>query len=203
MVKNIIFDMGNVLTKYSLSDYIKKYVKSQRELDIIKNEVCSSVEWIKMDRGTISDDDAVNSIKRRVPQELHDTVRRFMAEFRMEQEPNPPMENLVCRLKNEGYKLFLFSNTSQRFRRFSKNIASVAYMDDIWISCEHGFLKPEREAYLSFFDTFGLLPEECIFIDDSPANIEAGMRLGMDGIVYHQDAAALEEELLRKINGIP
>ena len=76
-------------------------------------------------------------------------------------------------------------------------------MDGIWISCEHGFLKPEKEAYLSFFDTFGLLPAECIFIDDSPANIEAGMRMGMDGIVYHQDVAALEEELLRKINSIP
>lgn len=76
-------------------------------------------------------------------------------------------------------------------------------MDGIWISCEHGFLKPEKEAYLSFFDTFGLLPVECIFIDDSPANIEAGMCLGMDGIVYHQDAAALEAELLRKINGMP
>lgn len=203
MIKNIVFDMGNVMTKYSLSDYIKKYAKSQQELDIIKNEVCSSVEWIKMDRGTISDDDAVNSIKRRVPRELHETIKRFISEFRMEQEPNPPMENLVRRLKNEGYKLFLFSNTSRRFHRFSKNIASIAYMDGIWISCEHGFLKPEREAYLSFFDTFGLLPIECIFIDDSPANIEAGMRLGMDGIVYHQDAAALEEELLRKINGIP
>ena len=195
--------MGNVLTKYSLSDYIKKYAKSQQEFDIIKNEVCSSVEWIKMDRGTISDDDAVNSIKRRVPRELHEPIKRFISEFRMEQEPNPPMENLVRRLKNEGYKLFLFSNTSRRFHGFSKNIVSIAYMDGIWISCEHGFLKPEREAYLSFFDTFGLLPIECIFIDDSPANIEAGMRLGMDGIVYHQDAAALEEELLRKINGIP
>ena len=203
MIKNIVFDMGNVLTKYSLPDYIKKYAKSQQEFDIIKNEVCSSVEWIKMDRGAISDDDAVNSIKRHVPRELYETIKRFISEFRMEQEPNPPMENLVRRLKNEGYKLFLFSNTSRRFHRFSKNIASIAYMDGIWISCEHGFLKPEREAYLSFFDTFGLLPGECIFIDDSPANIEAGMRLGMDGIVYHQDAAALEEELLRKINGIP
>ncbi len=203
MIKNIVFDMGNVLTRYSLPDYIRKYAKSQREFDIIKNEVCSSVEWIKMDRGTLSDNDAVNSIKKRVPYELHENIKRFVSEFRMEQEPNPPMEDLVHRLKNEGYKLFLFSNTSQRFRRFSKNIASIAYMDGIWISCEHGFLKPEREAYLSFFDTFGLLPAECIFIDDSPANIEAGMRMGMDGIVYHQDVAALEEELLRKINSIP
>ena len=129
MIKNIVFDMGNVLTRYSLPDYIRKYAKSQREFDIIKNEVCSSVEWIKMDRGTLSDDDAVNSIKKRVPCELHETIKRFVSEFRMEQEPNPPMEDLVHRLKNEGYKLFLFSNTSQRFRRFSKNIASIVYMD--------------------------------------------------------------------------
>ena len=106
------------------------------------------------------------------------------------------MENLVRRLKKAGYDLYLLSNTSHRFHKFSKNIASISYMKGIWISCEHGYLKPEKEAYLDFFKQFALNPEECIFIDDSPANIEAAMRLGMEGIVYHQDVKELERKLL-------
>ncbi len=195
MKTNIVFDMGNVLTKYGMNEYIRKYADSDEAFRVIKNEVCASVEWIMMDRGTMTDEEAIASVCKRVPAELHDTVECFIREFRMEQEPNPPMENLVRRLKAAGNKLYLMSNTSHRFRRFSKNIASIAYMDAIWISCEQGYLKPEREAYLDFFEVMGLAPETCYFIDDSPANIEAALRLGMEGCVYHQDSGELERKL--------
>ncbi len=195
MKTNIVFDMGNVLTKYSMTEYIRRYADSDEAFRIIKNEVCASVEWVMMDRGTITDEEAAASICKRTPAALHGTVERFIREFRMEQEPNPPMENLVRRLKAAGNRLYLMSNTSHRFRRFSKSIASIAYMDGIWISCEHGYLKPEREAYLDFFACMGLQPQDCCFIDDSPANIEAAMRLGMEGCVYHQDVGELEERL--------
>lgn len=200
MKKNIVFDMGNVLTKYTLSDYIRKYTDSEEGYQILRNEVCASVEWIQMDRGTLTDEEAIASICKRIPQEYHALAERFINEFRMEQEPNPPMESLVRRLGEAGYDLYLLSNTSKRFHKFSKNIASISYMKGIWISCEHGFLKPEKEAYLDFFERFGLKPEECIFIDDSPANIEAGMRLGMEGIVYHGNVEELERKLLAMIN---
>lgn len=196
MKKNIVFDMGNVLTRYSMAEYIRKYTTSEDAYKIIKNEVCASVEWIQMDRGSLTDEEAIASISKRVPKEYHELVKRFIEEFRMEQEPNPPMESLVRRLSEAGYDLYLLSNTSHRFRSFSGNIASISYMKGIWISCEHGYLKPEKEVYLDFFEQFGLKPEECIFIDDSPANIEAAMRLGMEGIVYHQDVAELERKLL-------
>lgn len=200
MKKNIVFDMGNVLTKYTLSDYIRKYTDSEEGYQILRNEVCASVEWIQMDRGTLTDEEAIASICKRIPQEYHALAERFINEFRMEQEPNPPMESLVRRLSEAGYDLYLLSNTSKRFHKFSKNIASISYMKGIWISCEHGFLKPEKEAYLDFFERFGLKPEECIFIDDSPANIEASMRLGMEGIVYHGNVEELERKLLAMIN---
>lgn len=195
MKKNIVFDMGNVLTKYSMAEYIRKYADSDAAFSIIKNEVCASVEWIMMDRGTMTDEEAVASICRRVPADMYELVARFINEFRMEQEPNPPMENLVRRLKAAGNSLYLMSNTAHRFRKFSKNIASIAYMDRIWISCERGYLKPEKEAYLDFFAYMGLEPETCYFIDDSPANVEAAMRLGMEGCVYYQDVEALERKL--------
>ena len=194
-MNNIVFDMGNVLTKYSLTDYIRTYVTTEEAFFIIKNQVCASVEWICMDRGTMTDDEAIHSIQKRVPPDMQETVERFIREFRMKQEPNPPMEHLLKKLKEAGYGLYLMSNTSHRFRHFSKNIRSVSYMDGIWISCERGYLKPEREAYLDFFQYLDLKPEDCFFVDDSPANIEAGIRLGMKGCVYHQDMQELRNNL--------
>lgn len=192
---NIVFDMGNVLTKYSLADYIRSYADSGEAFDVIRNQICASVEWIRMDRGTLTDEKAIASICQRIPREMHGIAGSFIREFRMKQEPNPPMEQLVKELKDAGYGLYLMSNTSHRFRRFSQNIASISFMDGIWISCERGYLKPEREAYLDFFESMSVSPEDCFFVDDSPANIEAGMRFGMKGCVYHQDMEELRTNL--------
>ncbi len=68
----------------------------------------------------------------------------------MKQEPNPPMEALLGELKEQGTICFDVKYITP-FPAFSKNIPSVGYMDGIWISCECGYLKPEREAYVDFF----------------------------------------------------
>lgn len=200
MIRNIVFDMGSVLTIYNEKEYIYGYVDNEQDYRWIKNHLCGSVEWLQMDRGTITDDEAAAAICRRLPPHLHDTARRFISEYRMEQPPNPPMEELAAELSRGGYDLYLLSNTSHRFRTFCKSIKSIDYMKGIWISCEHGFLKPEPEAYLDFFRTFGLKPQECFFIDDKPANVEAAQRLGMAGCVYYQDVAELRGFL--RENGI-
>ena len=174
-MKNIVFDM---------SDYIGTYTEDEAQAALLKNQVCASVEWICMDRGTMTDEEAVRSICMRIPQSEWELVERFVREFRMKQEP-----------KEQGCHLFLMSNTSHRFRAFSKNIPSVGYMDGIWISCECGYLKPEREAYVDFFRKMKIEPQESYFVDDSPANIEAGIRLGMRGCVYHQDMPELRRNL--------
>ncbi len=191
MIKNIVFDMGNVLTIYNAREYIYEYVSNEEDFRWIKNHLCASVEWLQMDRGTITDEDAIASICRRMPEHLHRTVRRFIEEYRMVQPPNPPMEKLVEELAEKGYGLYLLSNTSHRFRTFSKNIKSISYMKGIWISCEHGLLKPEPEAFFDFFRTFSLNPGECFFVDDAPANVEAAGNVGMSGCVYYGDIREL------------
>lgn len=191
MYKNIVFDMGNVLTIYNAGEYIRGYTENEEDFRWIKNHLCASVEWLRMDRGTITDEEAIASICARIPAHLHSTVGRFIHEYRMVQPPNPPMEKLVEELSQNGYDLYLFSNTSHRFRAFCQSIRSVRWMKGIWISCEHGLLKPEPAAYLDFFHTFSLSPEECFFIDDTPANIEAAGNLGMDGCVYYGDVREL------------
>lgn len=191
MIKNIVFDMGNVLTIYNAREYIYGYVNNEEDFRWMKNHLCGSAEWLRMDRGTMTDEEAVSSICKRMPKHLHNTVKRFIREYRMVQPPNPPMEKLIEELSQNGYDLYLMSNTSHRFRIFSRYIKSVQYMKGIWISCEHGLLKPEPMAFLDFFQTFSLEPAECFFIDDTPANIEAATNLGMGGCVYYGDVEEL------------
>ena len=192
-MKNLGYIAGEITKGKNLSENLLKY----------GNGMCSmynGLGFIKMSmnyytvldiaRDLQNDKDLLNMINR-----LNELVERFVREFRMKQEPNPPMEALLGELKEQGCHLFLMSNTSHRFRAFSKNIPSVGYMDGIWISCECGYLKPEREAYVDFFRKMKIEPQESYFVDDSPANIEAGIRLGMRGCVYHQDMPELRRNL--------
>ena len=52
-------------------------------------------------------------------------------------------------------------------------------------------IKPMREIYQIFTDRFLLDPEECLFVDDSAANVAAAITCGWSGIVFHQDADQL------------
>lgn len=88
MIKNIVFDMGNVLTIYNATEYISGYVENEKDFQWIRNHLCASVEWLQMDRGTITDEAAIASICKRIPKHLHSTVERFIKEYRMVQPPD-------------------------------------------------------------------------------------------------------------------
>ena len=52
-----------------------------------------------------------------------------------------------------------------------------------------------EKFFEKFFEKFSLKREECFFIDDSPANIEASLYVGMPGAVFHNDIRRLRREL--------
>lgn len=98
-------------------------------------------------------------------------------------------------LKNAGYDLYLLSNASTRQHTYWHDIPGSEYFSGTFISADYRLLKPEDAIYQAFFRKFGLKPEDCLFIDDSPANIEASENAGMAGIVFHGDAAHLRCQL--------
>ena len=55
----------------------------------------------------------------------------------------------------------------------------------------------QPELYRCALQKFNVAPEECVFIDDVTANIEAALNAGMQGIVFHDDIAELREKLYR------
>jgi putative hydrolase of the HAD superfamily len=46
-----------------------------------------------------------------------------------------------------------------------------------------------------FTERFSLCPEECLFVDDTPANVAGAIACGWQGIVFHGDASELEEKM--------
>ena len=148
-----------------------------------------------MDRGTISDDDALARMQARLPQHLHGTAEYLVRRWNDPIVPVEGMADVARDLKNAGYDLYLLSNASTRQHTYWHDIPGSEYFSGTFISADYRLLKPEDAIYQAFFRKFGLKPEDCLFIDDSPANIEASENAGMAGIVFHGDAAHLRCQL--------
>lgn len=195
MIRHIVFDMGQVLLQFSAGLFAERLHLSEEDAELIRREVLATTEWMRMDRGTISDDDALARMCARLPQRLHDTAAYLVHRWNDPIVPVPGMADVARDLKAAGYDLYLLSNAASRHADYWHDIPGSRYFSGTFISADYHLLKPEDAIYQAFFRKFGLKPAECLFIDDSPANIEASQNAGMDGIVFHGDAAHLRRQL--------
>jgi putative hydrolase of the HAD superfamily len=110
----------------------------------------------------------------------------------------PGMEEIVCDVKKAGKKLYLLSNFNKRLRYEQHYIPALKHFDALVISGEIQKAKPDRGIYEYLLSTYNLNPEECIFIDDNPANIAMGESLGIKGYLFDFDVAKLREYLKKE-----
>jgi HAD superfamily hydrolase (TIGR01509 family) len=61
-------------------------------------------------------------------------------------------------------------------------------------SCYLGAQKPEEKIYQAALEIGQRQPEESVFVDDRPLNLEAARRLRLHTLQFH-DAAQLEQDL--------
>lgn len=197
MIKNIVFDMGNVLISYDTRKYIDLYVDNKKDGELLLKEVFGSKEWLSMDRGVMTSEEAIKSICNRIPKRIHEDVEKLINNWHKDIPPYREVEELVKRVKKAGYKVYLLSNTSIKYHQFKVNIPALKYFDGEFISADWKLLKPEKEIFLTFYNYFKLKPEECYFIDDSSANIIAANKTGMIGFVYNKDIDKLIDDMLK------
>lgn len=196
MIENIIFDMGQVLIRWE-PDLLTAHLKlSEADNTLVKTQVFASVQWVQLDRGTISEEDATAVVCKRLPEHLHEAAETLICDWwKRPLVPMPGMEALIRELKGKGYGIYLLSNASLRLRSYFHRIPGADCFDGLLVSSEERLLKPQHEIFETLYSRFGLDPEKCFFIDDSPANVEGALRTGMEGTVFRGDTQALREEL--------
>lgn len=199
MIKNIVFDMGGVLADFNPGYFVEQYMPSHtaEERFLVRRELFRSVEWLRLDRGSITEEEALRSVCRRLPEGLHDMAARLMEGWTEFLRPDPAMKTLCGRLRAAGCSLYLLSNANLRFADHCQadNIPAIAHFKGQFISAQWGLLKPDEAIYRAFCAHFALVPSECFFVDDMPANIESAQRCGMEGFVFQGEMAGLEEAL--------
>ena len=98
----------------------------------------------------------------------------------------PHAVELVQYCKEQGYRIAVLSNWDAESFTLVKNRFPELFnlVDDIVISGQTGFLKPDYRAYNALLDKDpSSSPASYTFIDDRPENIIASQKLGMHGII--------------------
>ena len=187
--------MGNVLLWFDRDRFLDAVGAEGEDRKILMNNVYLSVEWARMDRGSMTEAEAAASMCTHVPERLHEKVHLLVDQWDRPIYPVEGMAQLVRDLKAAGYGIYLLSNASYRQHEYWPRVPGSECFDGTLISADVKLVKPQREIYDLLCSNFSLKPEECVFIDDSAANIEGAEVAGMSGIVFHGEADEAREKL--------
>ena len=195
MIKNILFDMGNVLIRFDRKMFLDRLDVSEADKTMLLREVFANVEWAEMDRGTKTEATALKSMCKRLPQRLHAAAEIMTLHWDEPLIPIDGMYELVEELKEKGYGIYLLSNASVRQHVYWPRIPASRFFDGTLISADVHVMKPQPEIYNLCLEKFDLKAEESFFIDDVAANIEGALHCGMQGAVFFWDVSRLRREL--------
>lgn len=190
--KNIVFDFGNVIGKFDGNFILEQFCSSREDMELLIPVLYRN--WLDLDAGTVDYEENIETTAALVPARLQATVRDFFRRWPEYVRPIPQTYELISRLREKGADLYLLSNASTYFAGIASDWPILRdNFSGIIFSAPVKMAKPDPDIYLYLFRTYGLKPEECFFIDDLKDNIEAGRKLGMDGIVFTGDIEAVEK----------
>lgn len=196
MIRNVLFDMGNVLLRFDRQLFLNRLAVTEEEKLLLLRRVFLSTEWVRMDRGTLDEPEAEKSMCADLPEHLHPAVHQLVSLWDEPILPIAGMYELVRELKAAGYGIYLLSNASHRQHEYWKKVTVAPLFDGTIISADEGVMKPGCEYFLRALNRFGLKADECFFVDDMPANVEGAAFCGIPGAVFHGDAKLLRQQMI-------
>lgn len=183
MIKNIVFDLGNVLISFRPSEFFDKKNYPENIKATILSDIFGSKEWAMMDKGEINTTEAIEAIalKSSLKKEEIAHVFNLRTELMFPLDPNV---KLLPELKKRGFRLYFLSNFPMDiFEEVKTGYYFFKYFDGGIISSEAKFSKPDNRIYEILLEKYSLIPEECLYIDDLEINVKAAEVAGMKGLV--------------------
>jgi len=194
MIRNIVFDLGNVLLSWKPGEFLIKSGYDEAATNLILENVFRSKAWYSLDNGDITKEEAVDiiasksSLKRDEIEALFDLCPEIIF-------PIPTNIKLLPELRKQGFKLYYLSNFPLNFfYEIRGKYDFFRYFDGGIISAEVRQSKPDPEIYITFLHRYALVPEECLYIDDIDVNAKSAESIGMK-VIHLEEIDLLENKL--------
>lgn len=205
MIKNIIFDLGNVIVQNPNIEIVKEFFKEEKDAINFNEYIFKSEFWKLMDLGKMNNLEIANAIKEEklVDVTNYDEVENFMLNWFTKCNVNFKTMEIGKRLKQKGYNIYILSNMSKAtFEYFSKKYEFFTMVDGAIVSAYEGIKKPDSKIFELLLERYSLNAEECILIDDDDTNktLEVANFIGINGRRVNSNDSDDVIELLKENN---
>ena len=191
-ITTIIFDIGNVLVDFRWKEFIAEFGYDEETQKRIAEASVLTKDWNEYDRGVLTQSEILDRFAANDPgieKEIRRTYNSLTGLLKQYDYTKP----WIRELKEKGYRVLYLSNFSEMADiDCAEEMDFVPLTDGGILSYKVKIIKPEQRIYELLTDTYGLIPEECLFFDDTPANVEAGARHGYNAHVFKGYEAARE-----------
>ena len=193
MLKNVIFDITNVILKFNRDDLLSHFYNG-KDYDLLKEKLFC--DWELLDEGLISVEDYNKNVLASLPEHLRPYALSVLDNWEYYMYFNHEIIDLIRELKCKGYNLYLLSNITQHFIDHDYLFPIFREFDGIVYSAPIKLLKPNPEIYKYLLDKFSLKGEECLFIDDIKENLVGATRFKIKTFHYNFNTQELRDYIL-------
>lgn len=197
-IKNFIFDMGDVLLKFSPDRIIKAYTSDEALYEKILLNVFKSSLWVELDRGTVTENDIFEQVSINFNQKEISVLKNVLDNWHLFKTEISGAYEFILKLKEQSYGIYLLSNVGQRFYDFKDKFRVFNLFDSCFISSDYKLIKPDKDIYIKMLEINNLNPKESVFIDDRLINVKAASDCGINAILFNGNYASLIQNLKNK-----
>lgn len=202
MIKNIIFDIGNVILNFDYMKVIANYTDNIKEQRFILDNIINSPEWLGyslIDTGFITKEEAIQIVQDRTNHVNDNLIRDFWNSYNNYAFVDKKVLDLIKQLKKKDYKIYLLSNINEYTFNKVKDSNLFNIVDGYVLSYKVHQVKPYVSIYKTLINKYNLKVSECLFIDDNENNINTANMLGMSATLVKADNY---EDILRVLNNL-
>ncbi|MDE9366043.1 HAD family phosphatase [Luteipulveratus sp. YIM 133132] len=202
-VDAVVFDLGNVLIRWDPAPAIAAEVGPERAAAFLADPAFDFAAWNHTQDAGRPWEDAERLAVQEHPH-LEQEILAYRTHF--SKALLGPVEDTVAVLRDlhaQDVPLVALTNWSEElFPQALERFDFLDLFEDIIVSGEEGLAKPDAEIFEVLADRIRHLGglDDCIFVDDSEANVQAAVAAGLDGILF-TDTGHLREDLI--VRGLP
>jgi len=184
LIRDCIFDLGGVVVDWNPRNLYRKMFQDEAAMEAFLEEIGFG-EWnMEQDRGR-SFQEGVRLLSSRYP---HHAELIAAYDQRWEESiPGPIVGTLelLQELRGAGYALHALTNWSaEKFTVAERRFDFATWFDQVVVSGREGICKPDPAIFHILLDRIGRSATDCLFVDDSEANVRAAERLGLTAILF-------------------
>lgn len=181
--KVAILDLGNVVLNWDVNRILDSLGVEPIESELLSQELFHHPDWLDLDHGKQTEAAVVQNICDRSPLKRA-VIERALHAARESLSPIDETLVLMQSLNERGIAMYCLSNMSRETYSHIQNYDLFTLFEGIVISGIEGCMKPNDEIFHLLLHRFDLQPSQCVFVDDSLANIETAQRIGIDAFHF-------------------